>query len=109
MRTLIMLLLSLFCVGVSPVYALRCGNRLVDVGDSQSTVVRKCGKPVTTEQRVVYRPQPGQDPFTDSLHTIYALVVIEVWLYNFGPRRFMQELSFEAGRLITIEPLGYGF
>jgi hypothetical protein len=109
MRTLIVLLVLLFCVGVSHAYALRCGNRLVNVGDSLSTVLRKCGEPMTTEQRVIYRAQLGQDAVTDSLRPVYVPVVIEVWLYNFGPKRFMQELSFEAGRLITIEPLEYGF
>jgi hypothetical protein len=109
MRTLIVLLVLLFCAGVPPAYALRCGNRLVDVGDGQATVLRKCGEPATREWRVIYRPQLVSDPVTGFPRTEYVPVEIEVWLYNFGPQRFMQELSFEAGRLITIEPLEYGY
>jgi hypothetical protein len=79
------------------------------VGESQFAVVRKCGEPTATHQYVIYRAQQWQDPVTATLHTVYVPVVIEVWLYNFGPERFMQELSFEAGRLFALEPIGYGF
>ncbi len=37
-----------------------------------------------------------------------STVQLEVWTYNFGPRRFMKRLTFEDGRLISIETLGRG-
>jgi hypothetical protein len=41
--------------------------------------------------------------------TIYVPVVIEVWLYDFGPQRFVQEVSFEHGRVVALQPVGYGY
>lgn len=32
----------------------------------------------------------------------------EEWTYNFGPRRFMQVVTFENGRLIDVQSAGYG-
>ena len=58
-----------------------------------------------TRTAVVQRRGPGGAVVAEAI-TVTA--VIEVWLYDFGPRRFMEELSFENGRLIAIESLGYG-
>ena len=30
-------------------------------------------------------------------------VPIEEWIYDFGPRRFLQHLLFEQGRLVHVE------
>lgn len=38
-----------------------------------------------------------------------STVQVEVWTYNFGPRRFMKRLTFEDGRLCNIETLGRGY
>ncbi len=75
----------------------------------QVSVQRKCGDPDTTEWRITYRALPIQDPYSGDWVTVYTPVAIEVWLYNFGPQRFMEELSFESGRLVSIQPLGYGY
>ena len=36
-------------------------------------------------------------------------VVQERWLYNFGPRRLMREITFQDGLIVQIRTLGYGF
>jgi Protein of unknown function (DUF2845) len=102
-------LFFLVCLSSLPVWAFRCGNRLVSQGETQSDIWSKCGAPDTTERRVKYRALPGYDPYTGARSTLYMPVVIEVWVYNFGPQRFMKELSFEEGRLIDIQQLGYGY
>jgi hypothetical protein len=109
MPTAVLLLAALFCLGIPSADALRCGTRLVDVGEGQAAVLRNCGEPATRERRVISRAQLVYDPVTGFPRTEYVPIEIDVWLYNFGPQRFMQELSFEAGRLIAIEPLEYGF
>jgi len=113
MKPSVVLLACLLCLSATPAYALRCGARLVSPGAVKAEVWRKCGEPETTDWQVVYRPVSGgaplhSDPFAQSHEVTYVPVVIEVWIYNFGPQRFRQELSFEEGRLITIRPLGYG-
>jgi hypothetical protein len=99
----------LVCLSTVPAWALRCGNRLVSFGEIQNVVLYKCGAPDTTERRVTYRVEPDYDAFGVPRTAVYIPVVIDVWVYNFGPRRFMQELSFEDGRLINIQSLGYGY
>jgi hypothetical protein len=102
-------LFFLVCLSTIPAWALRCGNRLVALGEPQTAIWSKCGEPDTTERRVTYRVLSDKDSFGVVRSLVYIPVVIEVWVYNFGPRRFMQEFSFEDGRLIYIQSLGYGY
>lgn len=109
MRALLAIFLFvLICLSTVPAWALRCGNRLVSPGESQSAVWHKCGEPDSTDWRVNYRVVPGYDAFGIA-RPVYLPVVTEVWVYNFGPQRFMREMSFEEGRLIDIQSLGYGY
>jgi len=107
--TLAAFVLILVCVSSAPAWALYCGHRLVSPGETQTTVWYKCGAPDTTTWQVHYRAVREVDAFGTVQTTAYVPVVVEVWVYNFGPRRFLQEFSFEDGRLIGIEPLGYGY
>src|SRR5262245_10396401 len=114
MKKLVVLLGSLWCLTAIPAYALQCGNRLVSPGESKTDVWHRCGDPETTDWRVIYRAVPVaaplfSDPRYPSRAVTYVPVVIEVWTYNLGPQRFIQELSFEEGRLIEIRSLGYGY
>ena len=93
----------------SPAGAFYCGRRVVALGDPQYKVHRVCGDPDERQWRVTYRAQSSQDPVRGAPGTIYVPVVIEVWLYDFGPRRFVQEVSFENGRVVALQPLGYGY
>ena len=78
---------------------LRCGSKLVGVGDSKAKVFIICKKPDFTEK------------FSKTIKTNSNTTVTvewEIWTYNFGPSRFMQEVTFENGKLIKIKELGYG-
>ena len=95
---------------------LRCGNRLVQPGDSAYDVKTLCGPPDDIQQRVEHRfvrhwvtrecAAPGGrcavwvDGIVD--------VVIDEWTYDFGPQRFLQYLTFESGRLVLVTSGGYG-
>jgi hypothetical protein len=35
--------------------------------------------------------------------------MVTAYAYNFGPRKLMRRLVFEAGILVSIESLGYGY
>ena len=61
--SLAVLLFLLVCLSAGPAWALRCGNRLVLSGDSESAVLYKCGDPDTTERRVTYRLVADYDDF----------------------------------------------
>jgi len=102
-------LFFLVCLSTVPAWAFRCGNRLVSRGETQTAIWSKCGAPDTTEWRVNYRALPSYDSLAAARTTVYVPVITEVWVYNFGPQRFMQELWFEDGRLIDMQSLGYGY
>ena len=80
--------------------ALRCGNKLVSIGDRMHKVHRLCGDPTYV------------DAYDQALSTYgysQGSVHVEVWTYNFGRNRFMREMIFENGVLRYINQLGYGY
>lgn len=66
---------------------MRCGSYLVSVGDPGYEVEARCGRPS-------YR---------------YFTEYGDIWVYNFGPSRFLEQLRFLNGRLVDISSHGYGF
>ena len=79
-------------------FALRCGTKLVDVGDRKHKVLNQCGEPV-------YKDAYEQNSPVYPYHTEQ----IDVWTYNYGSARFMRELIFRNGVLHRINKLDYGY
>ena len=67
--------------------ALRCDRESIMAGDTNFQVKTACGKP-------------------DSIHTKGS--AREVWIYNFGPTKFVYYLTFINGRLDRIQVGDYG-
>ena len=36
-------------------------------------------------------------------------VKVETWIYNFGPQKLMQRVRLEAGIVVEVKTLGYGY
>ncbi len=112
--------------------ALRCGTKLVDVGDNKPRVIALCGEPDYSEFREIRFPSYCRDRgYDDSYnyprkyrydynfnfnyrqhrhgHVTCQYRTVEVWTYNFGPRKFMRELIFRRGTVKEINTLGYGY
>lgn len=92
-------------------HALRCGTRLVVRGDPSVYVRSICGDPTSITTREVSRSRTVATRFsrgTAIADTETVTVLVETWIYDFGPRRFMEELTFEDGTLVGSRPLGYG-
>ncbi len=68
--------------------ALNCGTRLVTEGLSAYEVLRICGPPAWV----------SGSPFAD-----------EEWIYDFGPTKFLERLTFLNDRLVRVDELGYGY
>ena len=114
------MILSLVFGFSSQVFAagLRCGTRLVTVGDTIPDVFARCGAPYYTEEweeeRIMkdFRHpfhyennyQWGREPFL-----VKVPVKFERWYYNFGPTQLIHYLKFRNGKLvkITIGERGY--
>jgi hypothetical protein len=119
----VLILGMLLSTAASSADAMRCGNRLVREGDHQARVAGICGEPDFKEQRNVYRSGiPAQD-FSVIDHRHYSVsrsellihtrsiveVPVEVWVFNWGPRRLMREVVFIDGRVEEVNTLGYGY
>ena len=90
--------------------ALDCGHRFVDPGDSTAYVRALCGEPDWMDARTELRAQSVYLPYAGRVvGTAYAVpVTVEVWVYDLGTTRFMEELTFVNGVLRGERPLGYG-
>jgi len=98
--------------------SLRCGNKLVSVGDSTYSVKLKCGEPDDAIHRSEVRTITHEvsEPCADRQSRLKCSksvessieVIIDDWTYDFGIHRFIQYLRFENGRLIGITDGDYG-
>ena len=74
--------------------AIRCGQRLVDVGAVSDQVLAQCGEP--TYRDVRSQVEPGSS------------IPSEVWYYDLGAGQLVRVLSFRDDRLERIDSGGYG-
>jgi hypothetical protein len=92
-------------------HAMRCGNRLVDRGDSAARVQRLCGEPtqvtrrLVERERAVHRRGPGGVVISER---VTVTVEVQEWVYDRGPRRLVRVLTFEDGELVALATGGYG-
>ena len=81
----------------------RCGSGLlVSVGDHMGEVQAKCGTADFVTQRLERRKSVS--PIGEQI----AEIVIDEWMYDFGPRAFIHYVTFENARVIKISSSGYG-
>lgn len=88
--------------------ALRCGHLLVEVGDHKLDVLDKCGEPNFVDRRIGFRGNRLRHPYGALEIDQFEEVEIEEWVYDFGPRRLRQQLTFENNILKQINNLDYG-
>src|SRR5690606_10504563 len=98
----ILVALTFVCLAwdASSAQALSCRNRLVAVGDPMVRVRDLCGDPATVSERVVHRTQQVARRVAPGVvvrDTVTVSVTQTLWVYDFGPTRFMRELVFEDG------------
>lgn len=111
------------CLFISqPVWALRCGHELIELGYTKQEVFDKCGDPESIDTHVERRATGsfiGSSQFSNQAVPNSALnygqqiygevdVVVDEWIYDFGRRRLQQYLRFENGRLRDIQTLSRG-
>jgi hypothetical protein len=97
---------------------MRCGSRLVSDGDPIGEVRSVCGAPDASAQRKELRAVRRwvDGPCVNDRGTVrcgyleerMVEVVIDEWMYDFGPSALIRHLTFEQGRLIHVATGGYG-
>ena len=97
---------------------MRCGSRLVSVGDGKDKVRALCGEPsdvafVGTVGRRGFPNSPGPPATatTTTASTAPAWVEqpVEMWTYNFGSSKLLRKLRFVGDELVEIRTDGYGY
>lgn len=88
--------------------SLRCGNRLVSVGDTKLDLHARCGRPVYTASRTEERTRLARSRKDGVRAAETALVTVEQWTYDFGPSAFVHVVTLEAGRVVDVERGSYG-
>lgn len=108
-----LLLLAVAALPVQSALAdtLRCGSRLVAEGDSAASLRQKCGEPVNIEKQDLVR---GPYVWQDNRYRYVAPgspieYRVELWTFNFGPKRLMARVRLEAGIVTEVKMLGYGY
>jgi hypothetical protein len=86
--------------------SMRCGTKLMTDGDPMDKVEALCGPPAAVERREILRPYGFHRNIT---YFSPVEVSVELWTYNFGPRKLMYRLRFEDGLLVDVATLGYGY
>jgi hypothetical protein len=106
--------------------SIRCGTRLISVGDYKARVLAECGEPdhvqVWEEERIYgFQHHPGRygvyenyeyvhpENRLGSPYRVRQLVVVEEWTYNYGPTRFLNHLRLENGIVRRIFSGDYGY
>jgi hypothetical protein len=92
--------------------SLRCGSELASEGATKADVLMKCGEPAMRDSREVKvkvknTDRSGEDG-DETSESVTVTRVIDMWIYNFGPNRFMQIAEFENGVLVEVRSGGYG-
>jgi Protein of unknown function (DUF2845) len=106
MKKLVIALGLLLGLSIMPASAagMRCGQALLELGDSMSRVEQHCGEPAERNQFSApfyfidnwgNRRYGGEQLYTE-------------WVYNFGPQRFMMRVRFVGSEITAITQLGYG-
>ena len=105
-------ILVLGLLAATPAFAtMRCGTKLITEGSSRSEVAAKCGEPteVVTLRSVYRRPVIWSYGRPYYVGEDFIEIPVESWIYNLGPNKLMRRVVFEAGVVVEIETLGYGY
>jgi hypothetical protein len=97
---------------------LRCGEKLITQGTTQSEVLARCGQPTQVERQTINNsavspvgpaglPGPAGPP--PGIARTETESSAEIWTYNFGPDRLMERIRLENGVVVRIDSAGYGF
>lgn len=105
----LLVFVSLWLGLTSGAWALRCGNNLVSENDPSQRLVQFCGQPTSVERYEDRRAVRVYDQRLGGYVTDYESIPYEIWVYNFGPQRFMMRITVREGLITHMKSAGYGY
>jgi hypothetical protein len=78
----------------------RCRGRSISLGDTEATVLIRCGDPSWASEWTETIAYENSFPVT---------ILVKQWTYNLGPNSFLRTLRIENGRVRRIETGDYGY
>jgi Protein of unknown function (DUF2845) len=91
---------------------MRCGTRIVSVGDGKDRVRSLCGEPTSVAfvGTIGRRSYPDYDPYDYSyVGPAWVELPVELWTYNFGSTKLLRKLRFVGDELVEIRTDGHGY
>ncbi|HYG68598.1 MAG TPA: DUF2845 domain-containing protein [Anaeromyxobacteraceae bacterium] len=85
-----------------------CDGRFRE-GDAKHDLLSRCGEPASRDVWEERRGGVERVGGSDQVVGGWSTVVHERWTYNFGPRRLVQHVSLENGRVTRVESGSYGY
>jgi len=91
---------------------MRCGTRIVSVGDGKDKVRSLCGEPTSVSfvGSIGRRAYPNYDPYDyPYFGPAWVELPVEIWTYNFGPTKLLRKMRFVGDELVEIRTDGHGY
>lgn len=85
--------------------SMRCGNKLIEVGESMAAVQAFCGSPADVQHGVVVKATSTAGAGGGTRDTVGAEVPVETWTYNRGPNQLLVSIRFVDGKVVVIDTL----
>lgn len=83
---------------------LRCKNESVNVGDTRSALLQRCGEPAIKDSFCkLFKPTPGTTVASGVVVTVPACRNVDEWTYNPGLGQFMTTLQIDGGKVVSIK------
>jgi hypothetical protein len=112
-RLVVIALLAVTAAGTAAAEdTLRCGSRLVSVGDGKDKIRALCGEPsdVAFAGTIGRRGYPNSGQYDYSYFgPAWIEMPVEIWTYNFGSHKLLRKLRFVGDELVEISTAGYGY
>lgn len=87
----------------------QCQPRQISEGMSSYRLLRICGEPASRDAiQVLAPPRPLLRPPQNYPQTVVP-IQRELWVYNFGSRHFLREVTLENGRVVQVANGRRGF
>ncbi len=83
---------------------LRCKNESVNVGDTRSSLLQRCGEPVIKDTFCKpVEPTQGATISSGIVVAVPSCRNVDEWTYNPGRGQFMTTLQIDGGKVISIK------